>query len=290
MILVDWGTSSFRAFRMQDGAVLDRRETPGGILHVEPGGFAPALQRLVGAWLDAGETRILMAGMVGSRQGWREAPYLPCPAGPYDLAEALLTVAFDGADVRIVPGLTNTDGDGVPEVMRGEEVQIIGVLDEVGGDATVCLPGSHSKWVQIERGRIASFTTHLTGEAYSAIRHHTILGRMVQDGPTDTQAFRSGVVRSSQRGGLLHHLFGVRTLGLFEELLATEAASYLSGLLIGHEVREAAPSGTVHLVGAPALGSLYAMAIGYYGATAVLADADAAAKGLSIIADRVAWT
>ena len=290
MIAVDWGTSSFRAFRLQGGAVIDRCETPNGILHVEEGGFAPALRRAIAPWLAAGETRVLMAGMVGSRQGWREAPYLPCPAAPDDLARALVSVPFEGAAVQIVPGLRSEDEGGVPEVMRGEETQLVGVLGTIGRDATVCLPGSHSKWAEIKDGAIAGFSTHMTGEAFAALRFHTILGRMMQDGPTEMEAFRRGVARAGQPGGLLHHLFGVRTQGLFSQLPEAEAASYLSGLLIGHEVAAAAPRDTVHLIGAPALCSLYALAITQHGATAAIAGPDAAAHGLALIAERAAWT
>ncbi len=290
MIVVDWGTSSFRAYRIAHGSIVARHETADGILHVPAGGFADILRRAVGPWLQAGETRILMAGMVGSRQGWREAPYLPCPAGPDDLARALVAVPFEGAAVRIVPGLVGADPGGVPEVMRGEEVQLAGVLADIGGEAMACLPGSHSKWAEIQGGRIARFTTHLTGEAFAAVRGHTILGRMMQEGPTDAEAFLRGVVRSGEPGGLLHHLFGVRTLGLLGRLADADAASYLSGLLIGHEVRAAAPQGMVHLIGAAALCSLYATAIAQCGAEARAIGVDAAAAGLALIAERAAWT
>ena len=291
MIAVDWGTSSFRAFRLRGGAIVDRRETPNGIIHLGPEDFAPTLRRAVQPWLESGETRILMAGMIGSRQGWCEVPYLPCPAGPAEFAAALTAIPFDGATVQIVPGLRSVDANGVPEVMRGEETQIAGVLASVEDDTTACLPGSHSKWVEIREGRIAGFTTHMTGEAFAALRAHTILARMMRDSPiADAEAFRRGVVRSGQQGGLLHHLFGVRTQGLFGELPETEAASYLSGLLIGHEVAAAEPSGSVHLIGAPALCSLYAVAITYYGAEPRVAAPDAAARGLAEIAERARWT
>ncbi len=290
MIGVDWGTSSFRAFRIRGGQIVSRVETPNGILHVESGGFAAVLRRAVEPWLQAGETEILMAGMVGSRQGWREVPYAPCPAGPVELAQGLAPVEFAHAAVMIVPGIQAYDADDVPEVMRGEETQIAGVLGELGREATACLPGSHSKWVNVVNGRIAGFTTHLTGEAFAALRTHTILGRMMQDGPTDADAFRRGVARSAQPGGLLHHLFGVRTLGLFQRLPETEAASYLSGLLIGHEVGCVSPKGVVHLVGAAPLCSLYALAIDSYGAEARIAGPDAAARGLARIAEHAEWT
>ena len=219
MIGVDWGTSSFRAFRLDaEGRVAERRAAPRGILAVEDGRFAEELLRQVGDWIAEGETRILMSGMIGSRQGWVEARYLACPAGPADIAGALVAVPFDGAKVLLVPGLTHTDAAGTPEVMRGEETQLAGVLGELGRDGVACLPGSHSKWARIEAGRIAAFATYLSGEAFAALRGHTILGRMMKDGPTDMSAFDRGLARSGDPGHLLHHLFGVRTLGLFGQL------------------------------------------------------------------------
>jgi len=291
MIGVDWGTSSFRAFRLgEDGAIRDRRAAPLGILHVEPGHFADALASQIGDWLATGEARVVLCGMVGSRQGWREAPYLPCPAGAADLARALADIPFAGARVKLIPGLSDTDAAGIPEVMRGEETQLIGTLPAIGRDGIACLPGSHSKWARVEAGRIAGYTTHLTGEAYAALRGNTILGRMMPDGPTDLGAFDQGVGRSADPGGLLHHLFGVRTLGLFGRLSETAAAGYLSGLLIGHEVRAALPQGAeVHLIGAPELCALYARVIGALGGAPLQHDADAAARGLARIGAEVQW-
>ena len=153
-----------------------------------------------------------------------------------------------------------------------------------------CLPGSHSKWARGEAGRIAGFTTFLSGEAFAAIRGGTILGRMMRDAPDDPDAFARGVERSGQPGHLLHHLFGVRTLGLFGELADTASASYLSGLLIGAEVRAALiPGQVVHLVGAAALCARYAAAIGICGGSAVVAEEDAAARGLTLIARHAPW-
>lgn len=299
MIGVDWGTSNFRAFRLRDGQVLDRMDHGPALLSVPPGGFAAALRGAVGPWLADGETRVLLGGMVGSRQGWMEAPYLACPADPAMLAGAAVAVPFDGAAVRLVPGLSAQDEAGVPEVMRGEEVQLFGAMGRTGGDAVVCLPGSHSKWVRIAGGRIAGFRTHMTGEAFAALRQHTILGRMMQDGPTAPAAFARGVARAAEHGGLLHHLFGVRTLGLFGALPEPEAASYLSGILIGHEVhasvampdvQAAAPGRTVCLIGTPALCTLYAAALAQCGWRAEILDQDAAAAGLVRIGEHVAWT
>ncbi len=292
MIGVDWGTSSFRAFRIDaDGRVTDRAAAPRGIMTVADGNFAAVLRGEIGAWLADGETAVLMAGMIGSRQGWVEAPYLPCPASPDALAGSLVRVIFDGAMVLLVPGLSDHDEAGVPEVMRGEETQLVGVIDAMGGNGLACLPGSHAKWARIAGGRIEGFSTYLSGEAFSAIRAGTILGRMMPEAPHDEDAFRRGVVRSGEPGHLLHHLFGVRTLGLFRSLDEIGSASYLSGLLIGTEVRAAMPpGGAVRLIGDASLCGLYRDAIALCGGTAHIENEDAAARGLARIGKAAAWT
>lgn len=293
MIGVDWGTSSFRAFRLDAaGAIMARHENAMGILRVPPGGFAAALGQAIGPWLAAGERLVLLSGMVGSRQGWVEAPYLPCPAGAAEIAAALTRVPFDGAEVRLVPGLSDTDETGTPEVMRGEETQIIGVLAGLAtaGEGIACLPGSHSKWARIRDGRIVSYRTYMSGESFAALRSGTILGRMMTEAPHDPRAFARGLRRAGEPGHLLHHLFGVRTLGLAGRLGDHESASYLSGLLIGHEVAAALPAGAVvHLIGAPALCALYAEAVAAAGGQAIIMDADAAARGLAAIGEVARW-
>ena len=250
------------------------------------GSFAHTLRAAIAPWLALGETRVLMSGMIGSRQGWVEAPYLPCPAGPADIAANLATVAFDGADVRIVPGLIATDAGGTPEVMRGEETQIFGAR----ATGLVCLPGRHAKWAAVTEAGITGFETYLSGEAFAALRFGTILGRMMTDAPDDAAAFARGIARSGDTGHLLHQLFGVRTLGLTGQLAADASASYLSGLLIGHEVRAAMPAGAnVTLIGSTALCALYTSAIAALGGTATIGPADAAAQGLAVIGELAEW-
>jgi 2-dehydro-3-deoxygalactonokinase len=294
MIGVDWGTTSFRAFRIgRDGAVRDRRTSARGILNVPDGRFGETLRDEIGPWLAAGEERVLLSGMVGSRQGWKEAPYLPCPAGPRDLAAALVGIGFDWARVKLVPGLSGVDGAGVAEVMRGEEAQVLGAAPLLRDGGIACLPGTHSKWVRVQDGRIAGFTTHMTGEVFAALRGHTILGRMMRDGPSGGAAFDAGVARSADPGGLLHHLFGVRAQALAGRLAETEAPAYLSGILIGHEARAAlaeVPGGVVHLIGAAELTALYARAIAACGGFAERQDQDAAAMGLALIAGLADWS
>ena len=295
MIAIDWGTSSFRAYRLEAGQVTAQTTAAPGILAIAPGAFPATLRAAIAPWLEAGERRILMSGMVGSRQGWIEAPYLPCPATPAALAAAAIPVPFEGADLRLVPGLSATDPTGTPEVMRGEETQIVGLLDHIGPAALICLPGTHSKWAAVRNGGIDSFTTHLTGEAFAALRAHTILGRLMaaEDTPTDPAAFHDGAARARQPGGLLHHLFGVRTLGLFGHLAPEAAASYLSGLLISHEITAVLPAGApatpIHLTGAAPLCALYAAALEAHGAHPVT-HTDAAAPGLWRLSEHIAWT
>jgi 2-dehydro-3-deoxygalactonokinase len=293
MIGVDWGTTSFRAFRIaRDGTIRDRRIGARGILNVQDGRFADTLREEIGPWLAAGEDRVLLSGMIGSRQGWKEAPYVPAPAGVVNLAAALVDVQFDWATVKLVPGVAGTDESDIPEVMRGEETQVLGVLAALGGNGLACLPGTHSKWVHVDDNRITRFTTHLTGEAYAALRGHTILARMMRDGPADGAPFDAGVKRSGEPGGLLHHVFGVRTLALAGHLPETDTGAYLSGILVGHEVRAAlrgATGAVVHVIGVPDLTTLYARAISAFGGYAERHDGEAVARGLTLIAEQVAW-
>jgi 2-dehydro-3-deoxygalactonokinase len=293
LIAVDWGTSNFRAFRLDaEGAILVGRSSPQGILHVGHGKFEEFLRGEIGPWLAEGETRVLLCGMIGSRQGWVETEYLACPAGISDLANGVVRVPFSGAEVGLVPGVKGSDAAGVPEVMRGEETAAIGMLDSDQGAGLVCFPGTHSKWIRLSERKIKGFTTSMTGEVYSAVRHHTILGRMMTgNDAVDKTAFHDGVRRSADPGGLLHHLFGVRTLTLMGRLAEEASASYLSGLLIGHEVRaQMAGDDTVHLAGAAMLCKLYAQAIQACGGTAKLENENAAALGMAAIGRRLHWT
>ena len=293
MIAVDWGTSNFRAFRINaEGAVVARCSSPQGILRVGKGNFETALRAEVAAWLEEGEDHILLCGMVGSRQGWVEADYLRCPVGIEELAASLVRVPFFGAKVLLVPGVMGPAAANVPELMRGEETAAMGILDAGAGAGLVCFPGTHSKWIELSDRRIVSFTTSMTGDVYSALCKCTILERTMTNGTaTDEAAFRDGVLRSADSGGLLHHLFGVRTRVLMGQLREEASASYLSGLLIGHEVRATMPHGArVVLVGAAQLCSLYVQAIEACGGEAVPAEEDAAALGLGAIGRRLGWT
>jgi 2-dehydro-3-deoxygalactonokinase len=271
------------------GGILERRDGPHGILTIEDGGFARLLASQIGDWLAAAAVPVLMSGMIGSRQGWVEAPYLDTPAGIVDLAAALVPVPFDAAAVRIVGGV-KTASDAMQDVMRGEEMQVLGAMTRLGIDTgRFVLPGTHSKWVLAADGRVTGLATYMTGEVYSALRAHTILGRLMQAGGASREAFDEGVydgARAGTPGALLNRLFGVRTAGLFNRFPAAALPDYLSGLLIGAEIadqrgKDARP---VHIVASDALAKRYHAAAAALGMATHVAPADCVADGYMAIA------
>ncbi|MBS0429876.1 MAG: 2-dehydro-3-deoxygalactonokinase [Proteobacteria bacterium] len=262
-VAVDWGTSSLRGALIDDaGRVLDERHAPRGILGVPAGGFPAVFDELFGDWMAPADRRCLISGMAGSRQGWIEAPYCPCPADAAALAARVISVV--PGRIALVPGLTDSHDD-VPDVMRGEEVQIFGAMHLTGvTDGVFVLPGTHNKWVQVRGSRVLGFRTFMTGEFYALLAQHSILSRTVDPAaPLDAEAFAQGVARSAHGGGLLHNAFGARTLGLFERMSPAQLASYLSGLLIGEELHTQPldAHAEVVLIGAPALTTRYALAL-----------------------------
>lgn len=298
-ILVDWGTSSFRAWLTgAEGRVIERRTAELGIMQVPDGGFGEALEHQVGDWRSAdADLPVLMSGMVGSRQGWVEAPYAPCPAGLTDLAKALVAAPGDEA-VRIVPGISYRAADGRHDVIRGEEIQIFGALglavDEAAAGAAdgrqlFCLPGTHSKWASIAAGRIDWFATSMTGEIYSVMAEHSILGRLMAPGGADhAESFRRGLALAAEPGGLLNHLFAVRAEALFGAVPEQGVRSYLSGILIGHEIRAmtaiAGTADSVTVIGRPDITRLYGEALGHAGRAAdTVTSEDATLMGLALL-------
>jgi len=269
LVMVDWGTSSLRAALAREKTVLETRHSDQGILKVPAGGFPQVLQTLCGDWLNEPNALCLISGMAGSAQGWALAPYCPCPAGQTELAAHLHWI--EPQRIALVPGL-RCEHPHAPDVMRGEEVQILGVLQLQGlRDTQLVLPGTHSKWVWVRAGRIEHFSTFMTGELYAVMRQHSILGRtlptMTNDEPWDEAYFDQGVLLSLQGGSVLHHLFGVRTLALMERATPLALASYLSGLVIGEEVRgqDLRADRPVWVVGSSALQTRYARALALRG-------------------------
>jgi len=256
LIALDWGTTSLRAYKLAaGGVVLEQRALSSGIMQLPKtprvlnggectDGFELAFDEACGDWLDAQPNLpVIACGMVGSAQGWREAAYCETPANVANLGNSLQTViSLRGTVVHIVPGVIQRSR--LPNVMRGEETQVRGVLQnlpiEAGADLLIGLPGSHSKWVDVVDGCITHFDTFMTGEVFAVLSEHSILGRTQQHSATfDAQAFDRGVqVAQSADGelGVLSTLFSARTLGLTGELSPTAQADYLSGLMIGHEL------------------------------------------------------
>jgi 2-dehydro-3-deoxygalactonokinase len=286
LLALDWGTTSMRAYLLAGPTqVLANRAAHMGIMHLPDGGFSAALVSLCGDWLQRYPSLpILAAGMVGSAQGWREAPYAKTPAGAADIASRLSSVEGPmGRAVHIVPGVISTGI--VPNVMRGEETQIFGACALHHGLAAevrrlIVLPGTHSKWVAMRTGRIDNFITFMTGELFATLRQHSILGRLMPTAEhgdhADSHGFDLGLAtaREHRQPGLLSALFSVRTFGLTGHLRVEQLASYLSGLLIGYELLEAkstflngsAPLPTpVLLVGAGTLCELYRRALPQFG-------------------------
>ena len=266
--VIDWGTSNFRAYRFaEDGSVAETHQAPCGILSVADRNFAGVLKQQIGHWLQAGDA-LYFSGMITSRNGWIETPYVEAPASLQDLARQAVHVAGEhGQTLFFLPGVCMRTP--TADVMRGEEIQVFGCLAKDEQDATVILPGTHSKWVQVEKGALKNFTTHMTGEVFAVLRQHSILGRLMPDVLQGLRhdAFLRGVARTAhgQSAGLLHDLFTARSTVLLEQMPAEECADYLSGLLIGHEIRaglaSAAQQGPMILVGDAALCGRYQLAL-----------------------------
>lgn len=292
LIGIDWGTSSLRAYLLgESGQVIEARGADSGIMRVEGGKFAAALEMACGDWLRThAALPVLLSGMIGSKQGWLEAPYCPCPADAAAIARALAPLALPGARAaHIVPGLSCTNATGVPDVMRGEETQIIGALPCLGKYLAV-LPGTHSKWAWVEDGAVRGFASFMTGEVYAVLTGHTILGRLMKpEAPHDAAAFARGVHYGLDAPeALLSRVFSARTLGLFNQLGETALPSYLSGLLIGSEIGgalKAAPhTGSVAILGNAGLTLRYTEAFAIAGIATAAGAVDCAATGLWRIA------
>jgi len=291
LIGIDWGTTSFRAHRIDArGSVIDNHAAAAGILGVRDGDFEAVLVREIGGWLeDEPGLPVIASGMITSRQGWLEVPYCACPAGSAGIAAALVEhPARPG--LHMVPGLSLVGADGVPDVVRGEETQILGELGDRPGRHLLVLPGTHSKWALVEDGVITWFATFMTGEVFGVLKAHSILGRLMQGDQDDHAAFARGLQYAQDgKGGLLKRLFSARTLGLFDLLPESGVASYLSGLLIGSEIDEAldclgSPDSEIRVVGASDLALHYRRALGVRNLRVRTASEDASARGQFLIA------
>jgi 2-dehydro-3-deoxygalactonokinase len=303
-VAVDWGTSSLRLWLMDaDGAVVAGTRSADGMDRVPPGGFPGVLKARLADLGDGvaalgPEVPVVLCGMVGARQGWREAGYLDVPVPLTALADGATPVAESGIDARILPGLARRD-PAAPDVMRGEETQLLGlVLHEPKVTATVCMPGTHCKWVTLDGGRVTGFRTVMTGELFAvlsetSILRHSIAGEAATGDP-DAPAFRSGVAEGlSDPAGVVSRLFSIRARGLLFGEAGGAAADRLSGLLVGGEIgaslARVAPGDPVRLVASGRHARLYAAAFEQAGRPATLVDAEDAVRAGLVQAARRLW-
>ncbi len=282
-IAVDWGTTHLRAWAIGPGGeVLADAASEDGMGTLGRDGFEPALLRLVGDWLQ-GPTEVIACGMVGSRQGWVEAPYRAVPCAPLGPPLAVAPTRDPRLEVRVVPGLRQ---DRPADVMRGEETQIAGFLSRMPGfDGVLCLPGTHSKWVHLSAGEVVSFASFMTGELFGLLAGASVLRHTVSDG-WDDDAFAAAVSDTLSRPErLAGSLFGLRAGGLLGQLAGAAARSRLSGVLIGAELAAARPywlGRPVALIGAPDLTARYATALRLQGMEPLTTNArDMTLAGLS---------
>lgn len=282
-VAVDWGTSSFRGWLMTaNGDALAETRGPEGMLHCATTGFAPVLADHLARLGAPPDLPVLICGMAGARQGWIEAPYLRTPTRLDALHDGAQHVAAEG-DIRILPGIAQADAT-APDVMRGEETQLLGVT-ESDFTGLVCIPGTHSKWIRIDKGSVVSFTTYMTGELFSVIARHSILKHAIDPdagSPAANDAFRDGLQRAIDTPSALPaSLFSLRAAQLLGFEKQADGAARLSGLLIGAEIADARSRygrHPVRLIGASALKDLYAAALAAAGFEATIVDAERASQ------------
>ncbi len=293
---VDWGTTRLRVWLLSaDGAVLAERRADEGLTTAREAGFASVLEGHLAAMGAPARLPVVMCGMVGSRQGWVEAPYVDVPAGIGAILQGAARIEGAARDIRIVPGLAQRLAD-APDVMRGEETQLAGAGLPASGRHVVCLPGTHSKWAKVEDGAVTGFGTWPTGELFSVLAAHSILRHSLGERPApvlpDDQAFREACGKALAGGGDLgSRLFSIRAAGLLLGQTPEQASASLSGLLIGAEIasairRHGMAGGTVTLVASGALAGLYAAALGLAGLEVRPVDADAAVRAGLLAAAR----
>lgn len=289
LLALDWGTSNLRASLLGDGAqTIETRRDARGVMAVPAGGFAAVLQELCGDWLrEHPQLPVIAGGMVGSRQGWQEAPYLELPAGPKQAAAKLTRVEISpGRHLHIVPGARDQPRPGRFDVMRGEETQVWGCAPAGGW---CVMPGTHSKWVQMDAaGRVARFRTYMTGELYALLSQHGTPGRLMKHGRRDDAAFTAGLtLGAAEHAQATHAFFAARTAGLLGGVAGDALPDYLSGLLIGIEIASALatlPAGereqALLLIGDEELCGRYARALRLLGAESRTAPPGATERGL----------
>ena len=284
---VNWGSTNFRAFLIgADGSAIDEYSAPAGVVTLDRNGMAATMDVLGKRWPVRGP--VYASGMIGSTVGWIEVPYAQAPAGCADLARAAVATEIGSVPVQIVPGITcQRSFDGAPDILRGEEIELMGLAALRATDGWVALPGTHTKWVRLIRGQVIDFFTSMSGEIFDRLTAKGLLASIVNgeavEGPVFLQGVAAGRARKLSLGTLL---FGARALVVRGALAKSDAASYLRGLLIGSEIADAMAvyptlgEGVIPLIGNRALSRLYASALQAAGFSSESVDSrDACLRG-----------
>lgn len=261
-LIIDWGSTNFRAFAMDNrGNLVDKIDHKLGLLQITDGKFSESLKDILSDWLGSFQSfPIVMAGMVGADQGWIPVPYISAPVSIENLAKKAHSFSLPwGAKATIIPGVSYLNISGNKDVMRGEEVQLFGLVNIINeANATALFPGTHSKHIEFHNNKLTQFTTYMTGELFSILATQSILGKGLPKQQPSESAFYKGVMES-KASNLTHQLFMTRTHRLFGKVKENAVLDYLSGLLIGYEIREIQTK-HVYLVGNKKLSIRYQVA------------------------------
>lgn len=296
-VAVDWGTSSFRLWLIdRAGGVVAERRSPEGMMAAAKLGFAAVLQSHLDAVGAANDLPVVICGMAGARQGWVEAGYIDTPAHLALILQRAVPVPGQSRDIRILPGIAQRDPR-APDVMRGEETQLLGALGaDAAGEAVVCIPGTHSKWARVSGGTVERFATFMTGELFSVVSRETILSHaVVGANEEDTEAFKSAVIAAFETPALAANLlFRVRSSQLLYGSSPSSAREKISGTLIGLELAAGLagdrPRSGITLVASGRLAVLYRLAFETFSVAVQSIDAEEAVRrGLSMAAEAI-WT
>ncbi|MBD1557560.1 2-dehydro-3-deoxygalactonokinase [Vibrio sp. S9_S30] len=264
-IAVDWGTTNFRAFLMSEsGECLDSIRAKKGLLSIKPNQFSAEFDHLIDRWItESDPLPVLMAGMVGSQQGWCEVPYASAPASVNEIVRGIKTVPLlSGAIGKIIPGIRCQNAFGYPDVMRGEEVQLIGLSELLSQDFSAILYGTHSKHAHWKNGKLIQFSTVMTGELYSILVEHSLLGKALPKQTNNNDVFYKGMDMGISNP-LNHILFSARTFRLTNKIKQEHVHAFISGLLIGHELSLVNKDNKLYLIGSNHLSQPYSDALSH---------------------------
>ncbi len=288
-----WGNKALRGWAMSLGGEIQAEMTSEmGLAEGRTAGFEQGFRAECKDFLKAYPgAPVIIAGMVGSVTGWHEAPYAPCPISASKLIEAAVKIDLDGRSVMILPGAMFKDSHGNADVMRGEEVQLLGASQLLGlQKAVICIPGKHCKQAHIQNGQFTHFRSFVTGELFELLRDHSLVGALAQEGPFDQDAFTRGITHGAQTP-LASAVFASRANALAGDLTPPQISAFLSGVLIGHETAQLKqhPNADVILMAAGLLADRYGLAMDILGIAHRRIDAQACMRaGLQRVAQHIA--